>query len=330
MNTMKWLVKREFWENKGGFFWAPVIVGGFWTLLVAVTILVLTVLGNGHGFDINGETVHTLSRALTPDEQQHAIQALARGYMGFSVPVFAVLTITMFFFCIGCLYDDRRDRSVLFWKSMPISDSDTVLSKLVMAIVVAPLIALVVATIASLVMVFTILAASAFMGVNAFGSILMHSSLYLSPFEIAGSFPIYAMWALPTIGWLMLVSAWARSFPFLWAVGTPLFAGFLLTFFNAIFRFGWNVEWFWANIVGRILGGTVPYIWFAYHPASTVGESVVRSADGVSVHSHGSDMGIIMMQSWRVLGTSDLWIGVALGAAMIFAAIRLRRWRDEG
>jgi len=27
MKTFYWLVKREFWEHKGGFFWAPVISG---------------------------------------------------------------------------------------------------------------------------------------------------------------------------------------------------------------------------------------------------------------------------------------------------------------
>ena len=329
MNTMKWLVKREFWEHKGGFFWAPVWVGGAWTLLVAGTILLLTALGKSHGIQMHGDKFYTLSSALSPQDQQELIVSLATGYMGIAAPVFFVLTIAIFFFCIGSLYDDRRDRSALFWKSLPFSDAETVLSKIVMGIFAAPLIALAIATIASLLMLLAFCVAAAFVGLN-FTAILAQPGLYLSPFEIAGMLPVYVMWALPTIGWLMLVSAWARTMPFLWAVGAPLLAWFLLWFFDAIFGFGWNVAWFGQHIVGRGLGGTVFGIWFAYHPAETIGETIVHAANGVVIHRHSDDMGTLMLQSWHVFATADLWIGVVAGAAMIFAAIRLRRWRDEG
>ena len=329
-NTMSWLVKREFWEHKAGFYWAPIVVGAFWTILIAGTIFLLAALGRSHGFEINGTTVNTLSSALSPDEQRQAVDGLATSYMGFSLPLFAVLAITVFFFCIGSLYDDRRDRSVLFWKSLPISDSDTVLSKVAMSLIVAPLIATAVATIVSIILLFSICITAAFMGVNVFGAMLLHPALYLSPFEVVGMLPVYMLWALPTIGWLMLVSAWARTMPFLWAVGVPIFAGFLLSFFNAIFGFGWNVVWFWKHIVGRGLGGTLPGVWFAYHPPQTVGETIVRASDGMIIHRHADDMGVMMMQSWHVFATPDIWIGAAVGAAMIYAAIRLRRWRDEG
>jgi ABC-2 type transport system permease protein len=330
MNTMKWLVKREFWEHKGGFFWAPVWVGGIWTILIAGTIFLTAALGTSHGFNINGTTVNSLSSALSPADQKEAADALAASYMGFSLPVFAVLAITVFFFCIGSLYDDRRDRSVLFWKSLPISDSETVLSKVIIGIVVAPLIATALAAIVSLLLLLAICVTSAFMGVNVFGAILLNAHLYLSPLAVIGILPVYAVWALPTIGWLMLVSAWARTMPFLWAVGIPLFSGFLLSFFNAIFSFGWHVEWFWKHIVGRGLGGTIPGIWFAYFPAPTLDDTIVHGANGVSVHRHADNMGAMIVQTWHVFATPDIWIGAVVGAAMIYAAIRLRRWRDEG
>ena len=47
--------------------------------------------------------------------------------------------------CIRDRYDERKDRSVLFWKSLPVSDRDTVLSKAVSALVVAPTLAISVA-----------------------------------------------------------------------------------------------------------------------------------------------------------------------------------------
>jgi ABC-2 type transport system permease protein len=164
--------------------------------------------------------------------------------------------------------------------------------------------------------------------VNLFG-VLGQSQLYLSPFEVLGMLPIYALWALPTIGWLMMVSAWARTKPFLWAVGVPVLSGTLLTWFNAIFGFDWNIGWFWHHIVGRGLLSAFPGSWFT-HPASEMGETVIRSAGGMSIHEQGGNMGALMMQSWNMLATADLWIGVAIGVTMIFVATRLRRWRDEG
>ena len=84
-------------------------------------------------------------------------------------------------------------------------------------------------------------------------------------------------------------------------------------------------------MVGRGLGGTMPGIWFAYYPdVNGTGESIIGNPKGFPIHRHADDMGALMMQSWNMLTTADLWIGVAIGAAMIYAAIRLRRWRDEG
>ncbi|WP_210235883.1 ABC-2 transporter permease, partial [Mesorhizobium sp. M1C.F.Ca.ET.212.01.1.1] len=54
-----------------------------------------------------------------------------------------VLAFVVFFYCLGALYDDRRDRSILFWKSLPLSDTQTVLSKVISALIVAPLIAVI-------------------------------------------------------------------------------------------------------------------------------------------------------------------------------------------
>ena len=53
-----------------------------------------------------------------------------------------MLGFVVFFYCLGSLYDERKDRSVLFWKSLPVSDRDTVLSKALSALVVAPTLAI--------------------------------------------------------------------------------------------------------------------------------------------------------------------------------------------
>ncbi len=319
MNTMKWLVKREYWEHKGGFFWAPVVISAIMTFFVAASLFAAVALGSKHGMHINGQQVTNLSSAMSPQDKTEFANALATGYMASSAPLFMVLGFVVFFFCLGALFDERKDRSVLFWKSLPVSDEATVLSKLVIALGVAPLITLAVATIASGITLLLICIATAFAGLNVFGTLLATPALYLTPFQVAAMLPVYIVWALPTVGWLMMVSAWARTKPFLWAVGVPVLTGALLSWFNAMFDFNWRIEWFWQNIVGRGLLSVAPGSWFAFTDVS----------NGLVVNK-GGDLASMVKQSWMVFGSPTLWIGAVAGAAMIYAAIRLRRWRDEG
>ncbi len=329
MNTMKWLVKREYWEHKGGFFWAPVVVAAIMTFFIAATMFTAVAMGTKHGFQrsvVNGVTVSTvsnLSSVMNPEQQSEAATAAATGYMGMSAPLFLVLGFVVFFFSLSALFDERRDRSVLFWKSLPISDSATVLSKVAIALIVAPLITLVVATLMSSLLLLLGCIAAAMTGLHVFGQVFGSPSLYLAPFQVAAMLPVYILWALPAVGWLLMVSAWARTKPFLWAVGAPLLAGGLLSWFNLMFGFGWNTGWFWQHIVGRGLLSVMPGGWFTHH-------GMVNARDVTAGIHQNSDMGMVLTQSWRVFATADLWIGVAAGAAMIYAAIRLRRWRDEG
>ena len=329
MNTMKWLVKREYWEHKGGFFWAPIWIAAIMTFFIAATMFTAAAMGTKHGFQttiVNGVTVSTvtnLSSVMNPVQQSEAATAAASGYMGMSAPLFLVLAFVVFFFSLSALFDERKDRSVLFWKSLPISDSATVLSKVAIALIVAPLITLVIATLMSSLLLLLACIAAAMTGLHVFGQVFGTSSLYLAPLQVAAMLPVYILWALPTVGWLMMVSAWAHTKPFLWAVGGPLLIGALLSWFNAMFGFGWNTGWFWQHIVGRGLLSVMPGTWFVHH-------GMVNARDVTAGIHQNFDMGTILTQSWQVVTTADLWIGVAAGAAMIYAAIRLRRWRDEG
>ena len=145
--------------------------------------------------------------------------------------------------------------------------------------------------------------------------------MYAAPFQLLAILPVYLVWALPTVGWLMMVSAWARTKPFLWAVGAPLLVGALLSWFNAMFDFNWNIQWFWQHIIGRGLASVAPGSWFAF----------IDPTGGFEVNpQHGPNLMMVVTQSWKVLATADAWIGAAIGSAMIYAAVRLRRWKDEG
>jgi ABC-2 type transport system permease protein len=321
MNTMKWLLRREYWENKGGFFWAPAVVGAIMVLGILVSSIFALVFHSNHGIVIDGEQVTNLSKVLDAGEKAQIVDAISQGYALFaSMPLMLVMVIAVFFFCLGSLYDERKDKSVLFWKSLPVSDGETVLSKAIMALVGAPLITMALGMVVGVVLLALVLIFAGIGGVNLLG-VLAQPATYLAPFEMLALVPVYLLWALPTVGWLMLVSAWANRVPFIWAVGVPVMAGTLLSWFDAIFDFGWNVGWFWEHVVGRGLGSLVPGIWFAF---TDVGHGLA--------HGHNDNAGLMDLvgASYKVFGTADLWIGAVLGAAMIFGAIRMRRWRDEG
>ena len=327
-NTMTWLLKREFWEHKGSMFWAPLIVG---SLLVALLGCTITYGIMQHGIPahvtINGQTLdHARLDQILPEETKLVVAKIATGmYLGASAPLFAILVGVVFFYCLGALYDERRDRSILFWKSLPVSDPMTVLSKAVMAMVVAPAITLVLAVVASLALLFIACLALSTQGLNLFASLLASSDLYLSPLRLAALLPVYVVWALPTVGWLMLVSSWAKSKPFLWAVGVPVVALVIIKWVNAALEnFSGQtllLSHYASDVVARILGGIVPGIWFTFQPGLQTG---MRPTE------HGVDMGGLVSQSYLSLAGADAWIGVALGVAMLYAAIRMRRWRDEG
>jgi ABC-2 type transport system permease protein len=320
MNTMKWLLKREFWEHKGGFFWAPIIVSLIVTVITAGSVLIGVTKGSEASIKINGQVVTNLADRFSGEEKAAVVEQFASGYMASAVPLLFVLAFTVFFYCLNALYDERKDRSVLFWKSLPITDGATVLSKIAMALGFAPIMAIFFGTILALLVVTFIGLGAAVMGVNIFGGVLSSSALYLAPLQIVAMLPIYALWALPTVGWLLMVGAWARSKPFLWAVGTPLLTVGLIAWFNKMLSFGWDIDWMWKYIVGRGLLSVTPGSWFAYLPHDLKRTNLMEPLD----------MGSRLVQSWQQLTTPNLWIGVAVGAAMIYIAIRLRRWKDEG
>jgi len=321
------LLRREFWEHKGGFLWAPLVAGGISLLLTVMAILIGEVaarqaLADGE-FDgeimVNGLDLGYLSDKLGPQE----LAELSKGidlslYMASGWPLL-VLGFVVFFYCLGALYDDRKDRSVLFWKSLPISDRDTVLSKAASALVVAPLIAIAasLATMVGFMIVASIVVL--FHGGNPITLLWGPGNPLAIVASYAANLPVYALWALPTVGWLLMCSAWARSKPFLWAVMLPVFAGIFVSWFDLLPSLDMESGWFWSHVVGRVLLGTFPGMDLPYRDSFLVGGD---SPDAVLADLSASSA----LQS---LAMPELWIGAIAGAVMIAIAIRLRRWRGE-
>lgn len=322
------LLRREYWEHKGGFLWAPLVAGGIFLLLSLMGFGVGEMAArraNGN-FQIDGQGIQVSGidlGALTSNMDAADLAKLGQGidaslFMASSWP-FIVLAFVAFFYCLGALYDDRKDRSVLFWKSLPLSDGETVLSKVASALLVAPAIA-VVAALATMIGFLVVVSGAVLLhGGNPFKLVWGPASPLAVAAQMVAMVPVYAAWALPTAGWLLLCSAWAKSKPFLWAIMIPVFAGIFVTWFDLMQLFDLQPGWFWKNIVGRALGSLVPGSWMPYNPA----------ADGLM---HGPETFSRLTSigtAYHIFATPQLWIGAAAGAAMIFGAIRLRRWRDD-
>jgi len=211
-----------------------------------------------------------------------------------------IVFIVGVFYCLDALHSERRDRSILFWKSLPVSDLTTVLSKATIPLVVLPLIAFAIVVCVQLVM---LLMSSA--------NLLVHG---VSPATTWAHFPVFqnwlvmlygliaiALWHTPIYGWLLLVSGWARRATFLWAV-LPLI---VIQIFEKIV-FGTS---FFAKLLQHRLMGFAPHA-FGFH-----GEG------------HPTIDSLAQLTPGRYLGSPGLWLGLLFAAVFLAAAVRLRRYR---
>ena len=301
MNRLIWLIRREVWEHKA--IWvAPAILIGCFLLLVAT--------GNVHVGPIGNMDETPLG--TFPREVQ--LRLLLIAYAGLALVVFMVMGIVAFFYSIDSLYADRRDRSVLFWKSLPLSDAETVLSKFAVAVVVIPLVALVAALIAQLVIATGGSVKLAMSGMSA--GVMWQPEAILGGFTVALLWCVTAMlWYAPIVGYLMLASAWAPRGPFLWAVLPPV----AILLLERVVLYSQHVGDF---VAGRLFG-LYKLLGSRNEPAGEIS---------------GADVGpeVTKLSNIDLVGSlqdfyssPDLWLGVVAAALLLAAAMWVRRYRDE-
>ena len=321
-SRFKTLLRREFWENRGGFLWAPIITGA-----IAVLFAIIGASGGSYALhnaraDGSGPDFH-----LSPGEPNPLAVGADLALLGGISLSMMVMVFVVFFYLLGSLYDERRDRSVLFWKSLPVGDTETVLSKLAWAVLLAPVVSVVIGIGIGLVLWVVMLVAATLNGVPGAGAIITDSHPIRLVYQVLSVMPVYTAWSLPTVGWLMLCSAWAKRFPFLWAVLLPVLACALVSMsggiFSAVSGVNFPHEELWYVAVYRGLMSLIPFLWYA-NPAVDRGSDVhLNGPQDIPAH-------VDLTSSWTAFATLDMWIGIAAGIAMIALAIRLRRWRDEG
>ena len=313
-HKFKLLLKREFWEHKGGFLWAPVWAGGITLLFTILGAIGASVFKARHGSDIqlDGASADEIARALGG--------AGDVALLGGLIICLIVLGFVVFFYSLGSMYDERKDRSVLFWKSLPVSDASTVTSKAAWALVLAPVLAVAIGIVVGLALWVVAALTTTVNGVPGASGLLTHSHPFRIISHVLAILPLYVLWALPAVGWLMLCSAASRSKPFLWAVMIPVLGCALISFSNVILRTGYDVGPLWYTVAYRGLLSVFPGTWLAVIDASPT-----TKIDNPGDIAMAMDAG----QHWNLAASPDLWIGAAIGIAMLFAAVRMRRWRDD-
>ncbi len=312
-NTFKWLLKREFWEGRGGFFWAPVIAGGITAGLYAL----LGIVGSIAGHD--KIHVNEMISDASSDDIARTIGSVGDGVMMAGIVLaLAIMFFVVFFYSLGALYDERKDRSVLFWKSMPVSDTQTVLAKAAWALLLAPLVALVVGVCVGLVMWLVTALTMSVNGLPASAAMFTHSHPLLIIANVLVALPVQALWALPSVGWLMLCSSAARSKPILWALLLPALVCTIISMMGIL-----DIDVPYAKVW---------YVLFERPVLSAIPGGFMKVASGHAVLHNGDVRNTLeqlpLSTSWHAFAAPDLWIGGAVGIAFIAAAIYLRRWRE--
>ena len=273
------LVRRELWEH-GSLIWAPLAMA----LMIIVVSLVSGMVKGSVDIDLGED--RPLPELFGDAEKQRGIFTLVMA--GLVLPQLLVAFVVVFFYLLDCLFTERRDRSILFWKSLPVSDAKTVLSKLFVALVAVPLWSWALSLVVGLV-VFGVVAAQV-SGTPAAGLGTWHGGTWLTvQAAMLGKLVIAALWYLPVAGWLLLVSVLAKRAPFLWA--------------------------------------TLPFLVLSLAERIALGSNVVGAL--VAQRLFGFREEVSLMSEFPLLASPGLWIGVAVGAALVYAAIRVRRRSDD-
>ena len=220
------LLKREFLDSKTGFFTVPLVVAGLTIFALVLGLISLEIqFGDEIDLDLGAATITIDGEVHTHDEfgddigKENFGQFLGRAVSGAtSAGIFMILPFVVFFGLLSSLYDDRRDRSFLFWKSMPVSDTKEVLTKLGYYAIVGPFILFAFMMVLGIV---SMLAVTPFIWGHSGSAmdLLWGPTPFISMwFSLAAHYVVYALWILPIMAWLMLASAYAPKAPMIFAV----------------------------------------------------------------------------------------------------------------
>jgi ABC-2 type transport system permease protein len=278
-----WSVRRELWESRYIYI-APLAAAGLF--LVGFLIGLIHLPGKMRA-----------ALALDAMKQHEAIQQPYQFAEGLLMGTFLIVAGI---YCLDALYGERRDRSILFWKSLPVSDLTTVLAKASIPVVILPLVAFAITVVTQLIMALLSTVALIGSGVGA-ATLWNHLPLFqmwVGLFDHLVAF--HGFWYAPIYCWLLLVSAWARRAPFLWATVPLIAIGF-------VEKIAFSTSYFGTLLQYRFAGGP---------------ESAEFTAGHTSMDS------LLHLHPGQILISPGLWTGFVVAAAFLAAAVRVRRYRE--
>lgn len=280
---VNWSVRRELWEHR----WIYIV-----PLIVAAVFLFGFVLATAripYPFPHNAHFTHPpLSRLI------EAPFDFASGVLMLTYMVVAVI------YCLATLHTERADRSILFWKSLPVSDLTTVLAKTSIPLIILPLITIAIIIVTEGVMFLAGTAVLLGRGINA---LALWPQLPLLSMWAATAYhvlTVHALYYAPIYGWFLLVGAWARRASFLWAI-LPIAAIMIIE------KLVFDTSGFAHMLLSRLGGG----------PAAV---SFPPHANMPMTAPTLTDLGAF-------LASPGLWIGFAVCAVFVAGAVRLRRYQ---
>ena len=306
MIAVQWaLLQREFWEHRS-FYVTPIVM--------AIIVVLMSITGQVaiSAFDEAVDLAILGASNIGDRERAAAISAIAMAVSTLFLIAMSVLTV---FYLLDTLYTERRDKSILFWRSLPVSDAETVVSKLLTAIVAIPLISFAAAAVTQLIVL-----GIAGVWVGGRGGDAMHLIWGAAPLGANWLatlilFLALPLWYLPLAGWFLFVSAWTRRSPFLIAflplILLPMLERILLgstLFHQAIFVRTAKVPLFSGDVADRV--------------------ALAHNHD-FELTSDGAVSMLSIIDLPRFLSDPGLWIGIAVGGLFVAAAVYVRRYRDD-
>ncbi len=282
-----WSVRRELWENRSIYI-APLIAAAVYLLGYLISLIWVP---------------HSM-RALADTHSAPQIVILAMPYAHAGMLTTVIAFIVGIFYSLDSLYGERRDRSILFWKSLPVSDRTTVLSKAVIPFVVLPVVVFAITVALQLVMRLLSMAAALLSSGSAV-AVWRQLPLFEMQLVLLYSLIVLALWHAPIYAWLILVSGYARRAPFLWAVLPPIAIG-------VFEKIALDTSHFGLLMQDRVFGFT---------------QAAFDLKDKNSVPIDPHFIPLVQLAPGRFLSNPGLWLGLLVAAALLAAAVRLRRYQ---
>lgn len=287
VRPMYWSIRREVWENRSIYI-VPLVVAAFVLF--------------GSLFSLIGLPRKMKSLPAYDAATQHVM--VVRPISLAPAPIMLMTFLVGIFYALDALYSERRDRSILFWKSLPVSDRTTVLSKASIPLVVLPLIGLLLGMLAQYFLL--ILSNITLLTHGISPAVLWGEFRFIQePLVMIYGMTVHTLWFAPIYCWLLLISAWAKRTPLLWAAVPPLIIGM-------VEKMVFNTTYFGSLLRYRTIGAMT--------------EAFIEAPKGSP--AHGILDQLSQLDPVRFLTAPGLWLGLMFAAACLAAAIRLRRNRE--